>query len=347
MRLLAWAALAILALTPESLLSVSFQMSFGAVVALIAAYESLGPRLAAWRRQGGPLRLAALYLAGVAVTTLVAGLATAPFAAYHFNQASHYSLAANLLAVPLTALWIMPWAVIAYLLLPFGLDGLALAPMGAGIDAMLWVAATVAGWPGAVSRPASPGPAALALVVLGGLWLCLWCGRWRWFGSIVVAAGIGLGAGARPPDMLIDGEGRLAAVLTASGGLDFSRATNGYESETWLRRVGMFEAAAAGSFVCDRLGCIATRQGITIAYVGDARALEEDCRRADIVLSAVPVRRRCPSARLVIDRFDLWREGAHAVWLDGTALTVRTAAELRGNRPWSPARGAARWRRQS
>jgi len=344
MRTVAWAALAILALAPESLLSVSFQMSFAAVVALIATYEALGPRFAAWRRQAGWARRGLLYLAGVAVTTVVAGTATMPFAAYHFSEVTHYGLAANLLAVPLMALWIMPWAVVAYMAAPLGLDGLALAPMGWGIEAMLAIAETVAGWPGAVSRLPAPPAVALALIGLGGLWLCLWRLRWRWVGVAVVALGVGLGLSARPPDLLIDGDGRLAAVRLAEGGLDFTRDADGYRSQSWLRRVGAFAPASDG-FACDRLGCVAVRSGRTVAYVADERALAEDCRRADIVLSAVPIRPRCPSAGLVVDRFDLWREGAHAVWLSGEGMEVRTAAEFRGDRPWSPTRGRARWRR--
>lgn len=344
MRTVAWAALAILLLTPESLLSVSFQMSFAAVVALIATYEHFGPRLAAWRRQASWPRRAALYVAGIAVTTVVASLATMPFAAYHFNQISHYGLAANLLAVPLMALWIMPWAIATFLLVPFGLEAVALAPMGAGITAMLTIASTVASWPGAVSRlPSAPTPA-LALLVLGGLWLCLWSGRWRWAGVAPIALACALGLSARPPDLLIDDSGRLAAVRTPDGGLGLSRRASGYASDTWLRRAGQFTAAGDGGFVCDRAGCIAEREGELLAYVRDGRALAEDCRRAEVVLSAVPVRRRCP-ARLVVDRFDLWREGAHAIWLDGHVLQIETVAELRGNRPWARSRGRARWRK--
>jgi len=343
MRTVAWAALAILLLAPESLLSVSFQMSFAAVVALIATYEGFGPRIAEWRRQAPWPRRAGLYLVGVAVTTLVASLATMPFAAFHFNQVSHYGLAANLLAVPLMALWIMPWAILAFVLMPLGLEAVALTPMGGGITAMTTIASSVASWPGAVSRlPAAP-VLAIGLIALGGLWLCLWTKGWRWAGIGLIAAGCALGLSARPPDLLIDDSGRLAAVRTADGGLSFSRAASGYQSETWLRRSGLFAAARDGGFVCDRLGCTAKREGLVLAYVRDGRGLDEDCRRAYVVLSATPVRGSCP-ARLVVDRFDLWREGAHAIWLDGSVLKVLTVAELRGERLWAPARGRARWR---
>jgi competence protein ComEC len=86
-------------------------------------------------------------------------------------------------------------------------------------------------------------------------------------------------------------------------------------------------------------------RGRAVSFVRDGRALAEECRLADIVLAGVPVRRRCPSARLVVDRFDLWREGAHAIWLDEDTIRVETVAERRGRRAWTPKRGEARWRR--
>ena len=114
MRLVAWAAVIILVMTPESLLGASFQMSFAAVIALIAAYEVLRERLVTWRAAGGWWRRPGIYLTGIALTTLIAGSATAPFVLYHFNRFAGYGLVANLVAVPLTALWIMPWAMAAF-----------------------------------------------------------------------------------------------------------------------------------------------------------------------------------------------------------------------------------------
>ena len=99
---------------PESLLGASFQLSFAAVTALVAVYETLSERKdVSSRRDRGWLSLLLYYVAGVALTTLIAGAATAPLAAFHFNRFADYGIAANLLAVPLTGLWVMPWAVVA------------------------------------------------------------------------------------------------------------------------------------------------------------------------------------------------------------------------------------------
>ena len=110
MRLVAWAALAVLVIAPEGLLGPSFQMSFAAVVALIAAWEATRSRFTAWRAGSGFIRRSAIALIGLGMTSLVASLATTPYALYHFNRFAAYGLIANLIAVPLTSIWVMPWA---------------------------------------------------------------------------------------------------------------------------------------------------------------------------------------------------------------------------------------------
>jgi competence protein ComEC len=342
MRLVAFAALIILIAAPETILGPSFQMSFAAVVALIAVYELRGERYAAWRVRGGIRRTLIVYGGGILLTTMVASLATTPFAVFHFNRFVYFGLAANLVAVPITALWIMPWATVAYVLMPFGLEALALAPMGWGVDLMLWVARTVAGWPGAVALlPALP-VWALALTASGGLWLCQWRQRWRYFGAAGIVAGMAVLLTYQGPDILIDGDAKQIAVRAEDGGLRVSGRRTSFVAETWLRRDGLGEALrwptrrtpVGDALRCDALGCVAQISGRIVALAQSPDALAEDCRQADIVVSVVPVRGPCPSARLVIDRFDVWRQGAHAIWLTRNGPVVRTAAQSRGNRPW-------------
>lgn len=357
MRLVAWAAIVVLLIAPESLLGASFQMSFGAVIALVAVYEGLGPLLAERRRASPPWMRPAFYLAAVALTTLVAGLATMPFAIYHFNQLAAFGLAANMGAVPLTALWIMPWAVLAFVLMPFGLESLALVPMGWGIEAVIWIARGVSSWQGAVILvPAMP-VAGLVMLALGGLWLTLWRRGWRFAGLPLVAAGLATLWLTSQPDILVSGDGRLLAVRAVDGRLMLSSGRAGrFSADAWLRRAGQAErplwpragSSADGRIACDGLGCIYRAGGKVVALSRDPRTLDEDCRLANVVISIEPVRVDClgagPGARVVIDRFDLWRRGSHALWLDADGVRVANARDVRGERPWvlKPERRPAR-----
>ncbi|TVR79403.1 MAG: ComEC family competence protein [Rhodospirillales bacterium] len=347
MRSVAWAALVILLLTPESLLSASFQLSFAAVVALIAVYEEVREWRRRHRREAPSLPERFLfYLGGVALTTVVASAATAPFAVFHFHYLAGYGLAANMVAVPVTAFWVMPMAVAALALMPLGLEAVPLSAMAVGIDVVLAVAEAVANWPGAVMRlPAAP-LAGLVAAVVGGLWLCLWRTRWRFLGAVGIIAGALSLSLVRPPDLLIDGEARLLALRTADGDLVLSsQRTNRFAQDVWLRRAGLERIgggwplqggnSADGALACDPLGCIWRRQGRVVAIAWSPEGLAEDCRHADVVVSVVPIRLPCPAPVRTIDRFDVWRNGAHALWLDGATVRVESVGERQGRRPWS------------
>lgn len=345
LRLVAWAAVAVLALTPEALLGPSFQMSFAAVTALVAAYE-------AWRRRGPgraedwPERLR-LYLGGVLFSSLIAGLATAPFAAFHFERLPLWGLAGNLLAVPLTALWIMPCCLLVYLLWPLGVAEPALWLLGLGVSALNWTAETVAAWPAAAVLVPEMPLWGLAAIVLGGLWLCLWARRWRWAGLALILLGALSPLALRPPDLLIDGEMRVLAVADPAGDLWLStRRAGRFTSEVWLarraqREAGSWDALAALEppwFACDALGCRYERAGRSVALVFQGQAFVEDCWENDLVVALIPTGRACPRGTATLDRFDLWREGTWVVWVEAEGVRAVSVAAVRGIRPWSPAR---------
>ncbi|WP_037256294.1 ComEC/Rec2 family competence protein [Rhodovibrio salinarum] len=349
MRLVAWAAFVVLLLHPESLVSASFQMSFAAATALVAAYEGLRSHTFGRTSQRSiPMRLV-LYAGSVALTSVIAILATGPFAVFHFNRLALYGLAANLVAVPLTAFWIMPAALVAFALMPLGLDGFGLTVMGWGIAGMLAVAETVADWPGAVAVLPSPSRAGLALIIAGGVWLCLWQRRWRLWGLAAVAVGcLSVPWGPRP-DVLVTGDARLIGVRAASGELWVStQRRERFSRDVWMRRLGTqrvqtwppWGQAESADLTCDPLACLFRKNSLTAALVRDGRALAEDCRMADVLVAVVPVARiKCARPSILVDRFDLWRAGTHAIYLARDGPRVDTVRAHRGTRPWVRRRG--------
>ncbi len=343
-RGLAYAATGILLLAPISVTGPSFQMSFAAVGALVAFYETYRARLSRWHRGAGPVGKIALYALGISLTTVICTVATAPYTIFHFNRFAVYSVAANVIAVPITGFWVMPWAMVTCALMPFGFEAWGLGAMGWGIDAIIAIAHGVTSWPGAVVvLPAMP-LAGLLLVTAGGLWLCIWQARWRLWGMAPVAAGLLAIALVRPPDLIVAGDGRQIAALATDGSYMLAGKTKAMNLETWTRRAAsepgaLFPAegvSADGSLACDRLGCIYRANGRSVALLRDLQGLDEDCRGVDLVISPEPARRRCRGAVPVIDRFDLWRDGAHAIWLAPDAITVETVDGWRGERPWVP-----------
>ncbi|HUZ74817.1 MAG TPA: ComEC/Rec2 family competence protein [Stellaceae bacterium] len=345
-RAVAFAATIIMLMSPESATGPSFQMSFAAVAALIACYEAMRPVLTRWHSRAGALRRAGLYLVGIALTTVVATLATMPFTIYHFNRFALYSVVANALAVPITGFWVMPWAIIACLAMPLHLEALALGPMGWGIDAIVAIARMVTSWPGAVlAVPSLPQPA-LALVSFGGLWLCIWQRRWRWLGAVPIMAGYFGLALARPPDLLVAANAHVIAVRAPDGAYLPSRVADArFVEDSWTQHAAAVlgapwpedGSAGDGALRCDAMACLYRAHGRVVALIRDGAALAEECGAVDLVVSPVAAHRICRHTR-VIDRNDTWRRGGYAVWLDPDRIRIATVRGWQGARPWVPQR---------
>lgn len=342
MRLVAWAAAVVLLLAPEALIGPSFQMSFAAVAALISAYEVATPRMAAWRSEhSGWLAAGGHYIAGTVLSTLVAGTATAVYGAYHFNRFAVWSVVANALAVPLSGL-AMPFAALGLLLMPLGLDQWAWVPMGWCVAAVNRVANLVAHWPvAAVTLPSLP-LWGMVTFTLGGCWLLLWRRSWRLWGLLPMVAGLSALALDQPPDILVDSRGYAMGVRTTEGALLVNRGGR-ILRETWNRRAGP-EArerwpkqgrSRDGRLACDPLGCVYRGDTQTVALVREDGGIASACAGAGVVVSAVPIRHACRGPAVVVDRFDLWRRGAHALWLIPGGARVETVAGWQGDRPWA------------
>ncbi len=335
MRNLAVAALAAVILFPQAVLGPSFQMSFCAVMAIVAWYESAGRRApdeTKAARRGGIMRFAILYFGGIVATTIAATIATAPYATFHFQRFAVHSLPSNLIALPVVSLLVMPWALLGLVLMPFGFDGFAWQIMGLGIEIMLLISYWIAAWPLAtLSMPSYSAPAAV-LLAFGLVWACLWTTRLRWFGLMPAFLGVVLAAMPERPDMYVEPGGRAAAVRGPDGklqiiGVRFAR----FAAESWLAADGdarsVRDASVQDRVMCDRFGCTAPLpDGRTLALSWTYAALAEDCARAAIVVTRLVAPPTCRETAFVLDGADLARHGAASLMLneDGT-VALRTA----------------------
>ena len=344
MRSVALAATIILLIFPESLTQPGFQMSFAAVIGLVAVAEWEQRRNAL--REGEvsllPLPCVRRYMRGIAITSFVGNLATLLYAAFHFDRATRYAVIGNLGAMPIIGFVVMLSAAISVILMPFGLDRVPLHIMGWGIDAILAVGHWVSHLPGAVSVVAAWPVSALIVVSAGGLWTALWRGNWRWLGIIPILAGVAMAYFNTPPDILIARDGVTIAMRGADGALHLiSHPRDKYSATEWLKRDGdvRLPEGAIGAPTsltrCDESGCIThAANGTAIAALLRPDALREDCASTDIVISAVPTHGQCHGPKLVIDRFDIARNGAYAIWL-GKTMETQSTQGARGTRPWS------------
>ncbi len=234
LRSVALAAVIVLILRPEALVQAGFQMSFAATVALVAVFRALNDD-GTWRETVPRWAMPAV---SIILCSVVAGVATAPIAAASFNRVVEYGLLANLLAVPLMGLVIMPAGVVAALLAPVGLESAPLAIMAAAIDWILWVAAVVAGLEGNMTGIVQPPRWVLPVMALGSLWLILWAAPARWLGVPIVALATLGWALTERPILLIAEDGAVVGLLGPEGRI-VSRARSGaFAAESWLQADG-------------------------------------------------------------------------------------------------------------
>jgi competence protein ComEC len=357
-RLLGFAAVAVMAMQPAAILGPSFQMSFAAVLALIAGFEAARPWLNAGATPRPPWQRGLLVLAASLLTSVLAGAATTPFGLHHFGRLQLYGVAANAVAVPVTSILVMPAGLLALIAMPFGLEAWPLRVMGWGVEGVLAVARAVASWP-ASSVAAVPIPGwGLAVVALGLCWLCLWRARWRLLGVPVIAAGLATGLLVTPPDAVAAADGRLFALRSDEEvRLERRQGASRFTREIWLRSFGEAEApdlprdGAVGRIACNVAACtLRDAEGAPAILLlrppsssprRGSRPPElptpDVCGTAAVILSPEPVRGRCEASR-VVDRFAVWRDGAHAVWLTPDGPRVLSDRAHRGDRPWVPPR---------
>ncbi len=361
LRNVALAAICIIVLTPSAVVGPGFQMSFAATAALVAVYS-------AWRHRGGTLGVAGrspggasglllAFIAGLAITAVVAGLATAPFAAYHFHRIASLGLMANLLAMPIVTFLIMPFGLIALILMPVGIDHLPLQTMGFGLELVLAVAKAVESLGGMVVT----GQVAewMFLSLVAGLLLLILARSWlRLLGLPFVLTALMAPLLLPPspePEVLISEDGRLVSLVNTRSLATNRTRPSDFLLEQWQRALrrpthlgpqpltGEWDFAGldpAGQplFFCRRGElCLArTASGRTVAVIDDLTLLGAACDRADVVIT----RRRiamnaCRSGALLVTGRMLRQTGAVAIYADKDGKPKITTAMAQVRRPWS------------
>lgn len=347
LRLVAVGALVVLLFRPEAIAGASFQMSFAAVTSIIAIHHWppvrhwLAPREEVW-----PLRLGR-GLFGLLLTGLVVEVALIPFALYHFHRAGLYGVAANLVAIPLTTFVIMPLEAGALILDTLGLGAPLWAATGWAIDAILAIAHWVGTADGAVATLPTMPRWAFALMVGGGLWLCLWTGRERLWGALPFACGV-LGAFMAPvPSLLVTGDGQHLSLVRADGVPVLLRSRSGdfvrnlmseasaYDGDPLALEEQRFARCSRDACVADiaenkrawRLLAIRSRNRI------DWTELTRACAGADIVVADRRLPEGCMPRWLKLDRETLQRSGGVAIYL-GEEPRVTTVIGRVGDHPW-------------
>lgn len=335
MRSVAISAIILLLWQPESLLEPGFQLSFAATIALIAGFGALDRRVMAQKLPRWIMPVFTLVLSSV-----LAGAATAPFAAAHFNRFTDYGLLANLLTVPLMSI-LMAAGTVAAFLAPIGLAAPAFWVMEMSSRWILFVAHWISGLDGSVTGVITPGFGVIPIMALAGLWGILWPGRLRFAAVIPVCVALALWQQSRRPDVIISADGVLVGLASADGRALSLPKGAGFAGQSWLENdgdlVSQEEAALRAGFfgnTAEKTFRVEKWRGVILSGRGALDHLEAACGRADFVILAAAIEppETLPKGCWLIDRSVLDHSGALAVWSDQSGL--RFVPSRSGQRQW-------------
>ncbi|MGB7374542.1 MAG: ComEC/Rec2 family competence protein [Pontixanthobacter sp.] len=346
LRMVAAAAFFVLLLWPEALVGPSFQMSFAAVLAIVALHNSqpvktfLAPREESWLARTG--RRASMLL----LTGLVIEIALMPIVLFHFHRAGVYGAFANMIGIPLTTFASMPLIAVSLLLDVIEWGEPAWWLTGKSLDLLIGVAHFTASRPGAVKlMPDMAGPI-YAMFLAGALWLALWRGTVRLWGVFPAALAMLVFVLQPPPDILISGDGRHVGIAGEGQRLLVLRDTRStYTRDNLLELAGMggqpIPLDQWSGARCSRDFCALTidRDGkawhILMARSRDrieSRALAAACERADIVVADRYLPRSCRPKWLKADRRLLDKTGGLSINL--VRENIRSVSQSMGQHGW-------------
>ena len=354
LRLVAFGALIVLIFWPEAISGPSFQLSFAAVATIVVLHDLPFVRRLTERRDESLFKKAARAVGSLILTGVAIELVLTPIALFHFHKAGLYGALANVVAIPMTTFIIMPLEALALIFDVIGLGQPFWWLAGQGIAAILALAYSVSGLPGAVTMvPAMP-IWAFAVFVAGALIFGLLTTGVRYFGVPLCAIGIIAMAMAPRPDILVTGDGKHLALVSADGevallrgragdfvrGMIFEKAgsfANATPIEDWPGVQCTFDNCVITVMGADRSWTLlATRTRTPIATMEMAAA----CKRVDIVVSDRWLPQSCRPKWIKADRRLLEQSGGLAFYLD--AQRVVTAHEGNRHMPWVQAANAAR-----
>jgi competence protein ComEC len=343
-RTLAVAAMIVLAIAPEALVHPSFQMSFAATLGLVALVQIGMPRLFASPDNSATARVAlwgGREIMTLTLASLVAGLATTPYAAFHFHRVTPYGVLANLAAMPVVSAVVMPAGLLGLVAMPFGFDSVFWWLMGIGIDWMIVVTQWVTGLPGAIGRMAAFGIGPLIAASAGIVLLGLLRTPLRWLGAAVLLVSIVWALALPQPDILISADGHNVGVRGKDGRLHMMRtAKDAFLLKEWLAADAdprqPTDSSLADGVSCDETGCVAQMaEGGFVALALRPDALSDDCERAALLVTARQAPPSCPAPVMSGDR--LRRQGAMALRRSRDGFAVDAVKPRGVDRPWSPA----------
>lgn len=313
-RNLAVAAFIIVLIKPDEVVKPGFQMSFAAALALITMMSLFLKSEQPWieskhTSSSKRLTLAVLkFFWGIAAASIIAGAASGLFAAFHFYKIAPLGLFANLAAMPIFSLIVMPAGFLTLLFLPLGIEHYSLFIMDIGITWIVKIAYFFDGLSGHSGTVGTLKPGSFFGIAFIFVLMCVLKTRLRLgllFPALLVLA---FGLQKPLPDIFISEDGKTVAVRQSSGEgpyLLISGLRSGkFEAKVWLDASRLshdrLKSSLGDEIKCDPQACIVKAGTLSVSHVKHVSAFAEDCRRADVVVSPLKAPDYCQTTTMLV-----------------------------------------------
>lgn len=325
---IAVAASVILIVEPEAILKPGFQMSFSAVLALVASYQINANKL---------FKIKIIkYFVSIMISSVIASLATVPYTIYNFNYFSISGIITNLIAIPIVTLIIIPLGIIYVLLIPLGIEWIIMPLIERPIDSVLYITNAIASLQYLVIPIRTLPASSIIIITLGLLWLCLWERNWRFFGIFFIVLGIFSSAMYRTPDILVSAD-NLAVKEDDNLLYSLTRKNRNFVVKTWAKQNGQNQILnhikynnSNKRLSCSDYDCVYNKGKNKSALLAYKEDIVESCKNVDLVIQLSKFNYPACNTK-TIKYADLEAYGTHSVWLTDSGIKV---SKVRSNRPW-------------
>ena len=334
LRAVAIAAIIILMITPEEVLSPSLQMSFVASLALISSFGFFNKFLI----KNSDKKYIKLfnYFISIIFSTLIAGLATAPFIVYHFNQFSPYSVLTNLIAIPINDFWVMPFGLLSLILMPLGAEQIPIAVMGYGISLIFKVASIISALPYSSFSIPSFSNIGIFLIYLGSIGLFVSVTHLRFIFIIPLLIGLFTKNPYLDPDILIENNGKIFAVRIGNELIFSSRGGAKFTREAWKQAYMQKEIKTLKQLqipTCTLGSCLYNKHGKNI-FIYSKGNINCSSVNLDLIINLSEESVKCDLRTKSIGLLELKRGGNLAIWLTENNIKTTYSGSVHKLRPW-------------
>ncbi len=339
-RSIALAFLILLIFNPYLLFSISFQLSFAAVLSLVS-FNDFITKFKPENIHNSFVKRFLWYSSEIAFASIVVQIVTTPFLIYHFKNFSTYGLVANMFAIPLTSFFTMPLGFLSLILMPFGFENIVLKLEGYSISIIMNIAQIVSSWKFSYFTTLRMPEFAFGVAAFGFVINCIMNSRIRWLGGFIFIISFLSLYFAKQPQILFDADQKFFAIYNKEDGLIFnkelrpSKKRDLWMQEFYQKEFKFFDSNYKDIANCDDKKCVLEIENKRILILLGRNKISELCNKNlkssfDLIVNLTSryiIPKCLENSQVIIDNLDFYKNGGYAIYSYNEVLEILSARD--------------------